>query len=1046
MRRNRRGLTDEPSGNQPADEPDDSSDGPSDGPEVTVPDPGETGLSDGGGGDDSGGGSNNGGSNSGGGNVPDDIQDPGPGPGDSPVGGGGGSGSDNGGSDTGGGGVPDDIQDPGPEPGDSPVGGGSTGRSGGDTTPEDPEPNIPGDIQESGPGVGDSPTGGGPIDDGGSTDGGDEQPPTGVPEDIQESGPGLGDSPAGGGTVDDDVSDGGGSDNTGGTTPDDIQESGPGVGDSPTGGGSVDDGGDDSSNSEIPSEVPEDIQQSEPGAGAGSEPSGGEDAVGGSGGELNRRTGGTGEAAESGTDEREFEYIAGGGTAVGEDSNVGTSGEDPTDQLAREWVTGDVNTDVTDDLTEGTGLITDEIDGGKTNGFWRTSEQELQSKIDRRSEILSPVAEVPGNITEDVTGSSTAGNFVEGAANVPVSILSQGGAGILLTADTGVEAALNAPGAVNKYGAGTVAKTGTRVAGAVGEAFVDQVKENPAKATGELVGGAVTGAVGFKAVEKAGDLRRSAKLSTKDSVKFEDITSTRAAETGELPKFDTNPDADAAEAVEEVSQKAADNPDAVTEKTGGETLYHGTQSDFGDNIDVGEGSSELPGLFTSPDASTIALSDARSKLSLSSIKPRLPDTSGSSDRFVGLPGDRVDAIPEGRGGSGYEVRGADTGDQVKGGLGRGEAKSAAEGTDDVEVAPDQTTSGYNYLTEEAETGTAYVRPEGQRTSELESVFAPDSQFEKTGRVNVKVNQKQVPGTDVDIPGTGRSVPLDTYRRADVDRQRTPDSDTDVDTPNTQPTDPDAPVVDYDELRSDLRSSRGRQDGSATVGGGVAGSPVGAVGGGDVDRPTSRTGSGNRDSGSLTSTRPDPDSRPTSPTSPEYDTDPTSPTFPDVPDSTTPLPDDSPTDPPSAPDLSDPPTTTPPASNPTASPPTLTGPSEATDSTPPSTPTGGSPGSGPSSTPPIGDGPSSPIGTTPPSSSGPGSGGPTSAPPSSITGGGTGTPAPPSKPRIKFGSDTDEDEREFDQDFDPVQFQNEWASAGDALFGGDLFGGGPDAEQ
>ncbi|MBP1987242.1 hypothetical protein [Halolamina salifodinae] len=579
---------------------------------------------------------------------------------------------------------------------------------------------------------------------------------------------------------------------------------------------------------------------------------------------------------------------------------------------------GKLDRDVTDDLTSGKGLIPEKSEGAD-DSFFRTSEAELQKRVEKRREALSPLAEGAGDVVTDVTGSDKAGNIAEGAANAPVGLASQGGAGLLLAADTATEVAGNTPGAVREYGAGEVAYAGAEVGGRVTEAILNQAQNNPYKTTGELVGGFATGAAGFKAIEKAGDVGRQASLSTKDTVKFEDITSDRAAETGELPGFD-DPGASTSKAVEEVREKAADNPDAVTEKTGGETLYHGTQDDFGTDIDVGEGASELPGLFTSPDASTIALSGKGSSLSLSSIKPRLPDPAGNSDRFVGLPGDRVDSIPEGRAAQGYELRDPDTSEQVTGGLGRGEAKAAADGNDGVEVRPDQTTSGYEYLTEDAEVGTGYVKPSSTRSPELEAVFPPDSKFEKTGQVSVKVGQKKVPGTDTEIPLTGRSVPLDTYRRIDADR----DPDTDLgDTPSTGG---NGEVVDYDELTSETMDSRGSPEGSPTVGGGVTGATLGGISGG-----TAGTTSPSESSGTP-KTVPTATIPPTDPTVPEYPTDP-----PTLPPSTQP-----PTDPPSTQPPTDPPSSLPPSSPP-ASPP---GSSPPTSGDPTSVgPGSGSPGSG-----------------------------------------------------------------------------------------------------
>lgn len=199
-------------------------------------------------------------------------------------------------------------------------------------------------------------------------------------------------------------------------------------------------------------------------------------------------------------------------------------------------------------------------------------------------------------------------------------------------------------------------------------------------------------------------------------------------------------------------------------------LYHGTRGKFDAEFDVGEGASELPGLFTSPEASPIALQGlGTGSLDLSSFKPRLPRLRGKDDRFLGLQGDDVRAMDDAAQGFGYELRDPDTGDQLLGGLGRGQAKKLADDAGDVEVAPDQTTSGFEFLDESAEAGAAFVRPPGSRSTELEAIFPPGSQFEKVGSLGVRVGRKQIPGTDVGVPLTGRTVPLDLFKRSgDVD--------------------------------------------------------------------------------------------------------------------------------------------------------------------------------------------------------------------------------------------------------------------------------------
>jgi hypothetical protein len=224
-----------------------------------------------------------------------------------------------------------------------------------------------------------------------------------------------------------------------------------------------------------------------------------------------------------------------------------------------------------------------------------------------------------------------------------------------------------------------------------------------------------------------------------------------------MPRFETSPGKPTSRAVAEVQRRAADNPETVTEPLGTEgALYHSTTTDFGRSFRVGEGASELPGIFTSPDASKIGLRNtvtesSRSPSFFEQIKPTRPDLRTKPDRFTGFQGDRIRAMPEDATGAGYEVR-RPGGGVVDRGLGRGQAKSLAEDVPGSEVRPDATTRGYEFLTERADTGSAYVRPRGSRTPELEAIIPPESQFGRAGRVAVELE-------------SGRKVPLDLYRRA-----------------------------------------------------------------------------------------------------------------------------------------------------------------------------------------------------------------------------------------------------------------------------------------
>ncbi|WP_353635661.1 hypothetical protein ABSL23_17345 (plasmid) [Halobacterium sp. NMX12-1] len=406
---------------------------------------------------------------------------------------------------------------------------------------------------------------------------------------------------------------------------------------------------------------------------------------------------------------------------------------------------GSVNTEVTDALTQSGGFLTE------------SQEQDLRVRANRLSSEYAFIGDTLQDTVSGVTGSEKAGRFAGSFGDVVGNLPANVDRGIL-AAETGVETVQNSP---DVGAADTIAAVGS-VTGALTKQTVQSAQKNPYQFAGEIAGGAALGTAAFKSFEKAGDISRSVSLTGRETVDYSDITD-EAGVRGELPGFDTDSDAPTREAVDEIRTKASDNPDAATEGTGGDsTLYHGTQAEFDADLEVGEGASELPGLFTSPEASPIALQGSGTGWPSPTLKPRLPSIGGKSDRFVGLPGDDVRGMPEDATGAGYAVKQGD--DVVESGLGRGEAKARASDMDDAEVAPDPTTSGYEFLMENAEAGAAYVRPEGGRTTELESIFPPESEFTKTGTVAVRVGRKQFPGTDADIPGTGRKVPLDLFER------------------------------------------------------------------------------------------------------------------------------------------------------------------------------------------------------------------------------------------------------------------------------------------
>ena len=277
------------------------------------------------------------------------------------------------------------------------------------------------------------------------------------------------------------------------------------------------------------------------------------------------------------------------------------------------------------------------------------------------------------------------------------------------------------------------------------------------------------------------------------TVALESISDAHGARGG-VSRFKTSPKEPTESAVAEMRARAAEQPDAVKQSADAESvLYHTTGEKFPGEVTVGEGASELPGLWTAADVNAVGLRNTafgRGALTdrlpgLSDIfRPRKPDFLRGTDRIAAFEGDRIAGMPETAQGAAYEVRGP-TGEALVRGLSRGEAKKLASTMEEAVVAPDTTTGGYQFLTSEAEPGTAYVRPTGSRTPELEAIFPPESEFIETvggPRVNVAIGAREVNipesislgGKEFNVPGGGRTLhiggerlPLDTFVRKEA---------------------------------------------------------------------------------------------------------------------------------------------------------------------------------------------------------------------------------------------------------------------------------------
>lgn len=293
--------------------------------------------------------------------------------------------------------------------------------------------------------------------------------------------------------------------------------------------------------------------------------------------------------------------------------------------------------------------------------------------------------------------------------------------------------------------------------GAAARQAAETVTGVASESPGLLVGGAVAGSIFGLGAGRLLDAPRTAVRSARvrraadDTVDFDDLASPSRGDS-DLPKFDTPTDAPTSEAVSEVSRRARQTDEAAPPGDAGGALFHTTEADIADDLTVEEGGSELPGIFTSPDPSPLGLAEGPDAGS-TSLRPRLPRPfSTDSDQIVTLPGDDVRGMPSTAQGAGYAVRGPD-GELVETGLTRGQARSLAE---DVggQRAPDPTTDGYGFLTEQADPEAAFVRPTGSRTTELEAIFPPGGEFTETGLIGVNMP-------------SGRTIPMRQFEPADA---------------------------------------------------------------------------------------------------------------------------------------------------------------------------------------------------------------------------------------------------------------------------------------
>lgn len=268
-----------------------------------------------------------------------------------------------------------------------------------------------------------------------------------------------------------------------------------------------------------------------------------------------------------------------------------------------------------------------------------------------------------------------------------------------------------------------------------GEQLAEQVDEDPVRVGAAVVGGAVFGtgvATGAaRGIEGgAARTRRTVRERRADAVvDFEDITGPRV-QTGEvdLPHFRTDPGEPTPAATAEVRQRAADQPDELVGALPGDrdrALFRTDDDPLPGDLTVQRGDYELPGLFTSPDVSPLRLAESPDGRT-GGFRLGLPRVRDPGDQVTIFPGDRIEGMPD---------RAA--------GAGRSTPTPAERGT-----------PGAQFLDHEAERGTAYVRPRGDRTTELEAIFPPGSEFVE-GETRLAIRTPE-----------GRAIPGRVFERGD----------------------------------------------------------------------------------------------------------------------------------------------------------------------------------------------------------------------------------------------------------------------------------------
>lgn len=492
---------------------------------------------------------------------------------------------------------------------------------------------------------------------------------------------------------------------------------------------------------------------------------------------------------------------------------------------------GELDTSVTDRLTRGPGL------------FGEETERKVLGRAQRAQEFFG-VEEETEELLIDAGAPKGVASFVGGVGAVPgdvAALPSTGAFALDLTAET----ASNLPGTVSKFGPKATALAVLETGGRATESAAEAAAEDPFGFVGQITGEILTGVAIGRGIERGADVARNVRLRGRGPVvDIGDVTSERGVQ-GDLPRFETGTGEPTDRAVREIRERAADQPSDLQEVTGEESLLLRSESEaLPEELEVEAGEFELPGLFASPDLSPLRLSEGES-LSLESFKPRLPRLFGGDEQVTVFPGERVEAMPEGASGFGFAVE-TPEGETITG-LGAAEGRRVAEATGGQRV-PDPTTTGAQFLTEAAELGTAFVRPTGSRTEELEAIFPPGSAFTETGEFGVRLTSGRiVPGGAFERrggAGAGDVTDLDALETAGIaDEDVIPGASvpgTRIDTREGQPVVPIVVPTSTTGAATDGPAATGGSGGGFTDPSGIFGGDTTPPGATDTEQPTGGT--------------------------------------------------------------------------------------------------------------------------------------------------------------------------------------------------------------